>query len=97
MERWSIAAMERWSDGALDWLKLIRDCLSHDSVGKIRAVPHAKAQRRKGPLPQQVTPAVGFACARQKTHGAACQRFAVGFVVFFDEVEKTTNPTEWGV
>jgi hypothetical protein len=46
---------------------------------------------------QQVTPAVGFACAQRKTHAGACQPILVGGYGFFDEVEKTIPPTPKGV
>ena len=36
----------------------------------------------EGVPPQQVSPAVGFACARQKMHARACQLILVGYVCF---------------
>jgi hypothetical protein len=42
---------------------------------------------------QQVSPVLCAACARQKTHGAACHGFAVGFVGFSTSSKKPTNPT----
>jgi hypothetical protein len=43
-------------------------------------------------FPQQVSPVLCAACARQKTHGAACRSFAVGFVVFSTKSKKQQTP-----
>jgi hypothetical protein len=46
--------------------------------------------------PQQLSPVLYAACARQKTHAAACHSFTVGCIVFSTSSKNQYTPPEWG-
>jgi hypothetical protein len=74
---------------------LQRSCKTH--------TPHAKADRAgtwyphtpTGDTPQWVSLVLCAACARQKTHAAACHGFGVGCVGFSTSSKNQHTPPEW--
>ena len=50
-----------------------------------------------GCRPQQVSPAVGFACARQNMHARACQPILVGCLRFSTSSKNANTPRQRGV